>query len=188
VCDGIGKKRLPQKIMSKRYKDNCGGSNTSAKRRRCADKASTTSRIDQQKKKLLHNLRTSVLCRLGRSKVHGVGVIAIRNIPKDTKIFETVRPVPYNVVWLSESELVDLPPEVARMIRDFHLPTLDEQKQKQFPVAANGLNALDVSFFLNHSDKPNVRLISNPQHDYMEAVTTCQVRKGHELLMNYTQE
>ena len=41
-----------------------------------------------KERKIIHNLRNNVYCRISRSKIHGVGVIAIKDIPKGINPFK----------------------------------------------------------------------------------------------------
>ena len=40
------------------------------------------------KQTILEHLKNNIYCRLKPSKIHGVGVFAIRNIPKNTNPFK----------------------------------------------------------------------------------------------------
>ena len=43
--------------------------------------------MSKTKKKLLNHLNNDIYCRIGVSKIHGVGVIAIKDIPPNTNPF-----------------------------------------------------------------------------------------------------
>jgi hypothetical protein len=75
------------------------------------------------KKDLLHNLKNQTYCRISRSKVAGVGVIAIRDIPQGTNPFIHSKnnicganSKSYNI---TKTELTKLPLETQKLIKDF---------------------------------------------------------------------
>lgn len=88
-----------------------------------------------------------VYTRLKPSKIHGVGVFAILPIPKGTYIFE---PDDDELTSISESEVAALPDSLLLLYRDF---CPKENGKYQCP---SNLNRLTPSWFLNHSDQPNV--------------------------------
>ena len=66
------------------------------------------------KYKLLQNLEETYSL-IGCTKTHGVGVIAIRDIPKATNPLSVL--VPESVIDLTEKDLEELPIEVVYKIR-----------------------------------------------------------------------
>ncbi len=52
---------------------------------------------------------------------------------------------------------------------------------KKIPVPGHGFKKMDVSLFLNHSDRPNI--ISIHDRDYFEAIR--DIKPGEELLVDY---
>jgi SET domain-containing protein len=48
-------------------------------------------------------------------------------------------------------------------------------------VPQGGLNSIDISFFLNHSKQPNVKIIG----DGSNFVTARRIKKGEELTVAY---
>ena len=56
------------------------------------------------------------------------------------------------------------------------------EKDGRLLVPKTALNGLDISFFLNHSRKPNVRTPDGGE----TFVTTRRVKKGEELTFSYT--
>jgi len=112
---------------------------------------------------------------LRASKVHGIGVFAIREIPEGESVFYGSPKQKW--VCFKKDELGRLPEEIKLMIDDF-LPT---DKQGGVSVPENGLNGMDISFFLNHSKKPNCRAVRNGSF-----ITIRKIAKGEELTVNYT--
>lgn len=88
-----------------------------------------------------------VYARIGPSRIHGVGAIAVRRIPKGALVF---RGEDERAVWVSRSAVKKLPAELRALYEDFGM--VDGTK---LGVPAN-LNRLSVGWYVNHSDKPNV--------------------------------
>jgi len=114
-------------------------------------------------------------CRLGPSKIAGVGIIAIRDIPKNTNPFKGTRAQPW--YEFKVSELSKLDKEILRMIDDFYVI----EKNKTVLIPEYALNGMDISFFLNHAEKPNVRTID----EGLTFKTLRKIKKGEELTVAY---
>jgi SET domain-containing protein len=119
-----------------------------------------------------------VYCRIGVTR-HGVGVVAIRSIPKGTDPFKNCDPFG-GVLTISAAELAgaDAPQAAKEMVRDFCA-----FQDGMFHVPDYGIDAIDKSYFLNHSDEPNVETSDGGS----TFTTTRRIRKGEELRANYTQ-
>ena len=126
------------------------------------------------KKQLLKHLREDIYCRIGRSKIHGVGVIAIRKIPKGINPFKKV--TDFDLIRFKKKELKRLNPQVKKMMSDFLSLDRDD-----ILVPTTGLNVLDVSFHMNHSKKPNV--IVGKNEDFFAA---RDIKEGEELTVDYS--
>ena len=113
-------------------------------------------------------------CRLKPGK-HGVGVFAIRDIPSNINPFLNCR----RVKWLKfkEKEIEKLPNEIVEMIRQFY-----GTDKNHYYIPYHGLNGNDISFYLNHSDKPN---ISADKKDTQVFKTLKTIKKGEELFIDY---
>ena len=70
-----------------------------------------------KRKKLLRHLHDEVYCRIGVSPIHGVGVLAIRNIPKGVRVLES--PLPTRDVRVPKSMLKGAPVAVRRLLDAF---------------------------------------------------------------------
>ncbi len=68
------------------------------------------------KNSILKNLKNTY-CRLRPSKLNGVGVFAIRNIPKNRDPFETIKKQRWHEFKISNFKSLDK--EVLKMIEDF---------------------------------------------------------------------
>ncbi|TSC78507.1 MAG: Uncharacterized protein G01um101433_172 [Parcubacteria group bacterium Gr01-1014_33] len=126
---------------------------------------------------LIQDLEKNVYCRLNRSSVEGIGVVAIRDIPKGTNIFTGVKKnrwksIPVDAV-LRNKKIIK---EVKEMILSFYAV---EAGVIYFPDQS--LNELDISFYLNHSDTPNVEFVE--KSDIF--ITARSIKKGEELFADY---
>lgn len=127
------------------------------------------------KKQFLKSL-SDVYCRLAVTS-HGVGVVAIRAIPRGVDPFKNCDPFG-DVVELSEKELdlSNAPREAKQMVRDFCA-----LQGSVYFVPDYGIDAIDKSYFLNHSDKPNMVA----KDDGEVFMTARRIKKGEELVVDY---
>ncbi|MEK7070361.1 MAG: SET domain-containing protein [Patescibacteria group bacterium] len=126
------------------------------------------------KQKLLDHLKSDVYCRIGRSDVHGIGIIAIRDIPKGINPFKSFYEESYEE--FTDDELVGLPPEVRKLIHDYCAEENDSVWIPKF-----GFNQVHILHYINHSTNPNVI----PVDDSDIFITTKDIAKGEELFSNY---
>src|ERR1700732_1389884 len=100
-------------------------------------------------KRLPHH---NVYVRIRPSRIHGVGVFAIRKIKKGTPIFpDDEQPIK----WIKSEDIQKLPSEVRRLYDDFCI-IKDSRKTYGCPSSFNQLTA---SWYLNEpwrNQKPNV--------------------------------
>ena len=125
------------------------------------------------KKKLFKHLDQSVYCRLGISPVHGIGVFAIRAIPKGTHPLQTMS-LPKDVKF-TRKEIAELPKSVRQQINIFCYHHKDEVR-----VSTMGLNTMDMAFYLNHSKSPNLRMKKSGDFEALRPI-----KRGEELMMDY---
>lgn len=92
-----------------------------------------------------------VYARIQPSKIHGVGVFAIRNIPRGTKLFEEDDS---ELTWKTKSELSlnELPENLRQLYDQF---CLIKAKGEEYGCPES-FNRMTVAWYLNHSKKPNV--------------------------------
>lgn len=134
------------------------------------------------KNKLINHLKNDIYCRIGVSKIAGVGVIAIKDIPKNTNPFKTLYPYNDKILELKDKDLKGIDKNVKSMINDF----FGSDKKKTYDVLYYGLNFINISFYLNHSSKPNISLVdANKDNEYLEFRTNRKIKKGEELTINY---
>lgn len=134
-----------------------------------------------EKNKLLKNTFKDVYCRLKPSRISGVGVFAIKTIPKNMDPFKkcNTNGEKINYISVKKEELKNLDLEVMEMVKDFF-----HEDKGYFPIAINGLNSIDITFYLNHSDDPNIEII-NEDNDYFSFTSKREIRVGEELFINY---
>jgi hypothetical protein len=112
-----------------------------------------------------------VYARIGHSRVHGVGVLAIRDIPAGTMVF---RGESERVAWVSRAAVRRLSKPIRSLYEDFGMVWGD-----QIGVPPT-LNMLSVGWYVNHSDRPNV------EADEAGRFRTLRpIRKGEELTADY---
>lgn len=108
------------------------------------------------------------------SPVHGIGVFAIRDIPKGCKnIFSS------NVgewIKLPIADVEKLPDHSRQLIETYCL--YDEE---HYFVPDYGFKVMDMVNYLNHSSTPNIISVNDGEH--FEAL--MDIPEGAELLVNY---
>jgi SET domain-containing protein len=129
--------------------------------------------ITRVRNKVLQHLQIDIYCRLGVSSVHGIGVFAIRHIPKGKDPFRCLQRRRY--IRLKKEDLGDLPQAVKKQIKRF---CYYEDGYVDIPVS--GLNVLDYALYVNHSKIPNVDITRGGRYE-----TLRPVHKGEELLLDY---
>jgi SET domain-containing protein len=112
-----------------------------------------------------------VYARIGLSRVHGVGVIAVRDIPRGTYMFggedERVR-------WVSRAAVRRLPPAVRALYEDFGMVW---GRRLGVPTS---LNRLSVGWYVNHSSHPNIEADDDGRFFALR-----RIRTGEELTADY---
>ena len=102
-----------------------------------------------QKNELLKDL-TNTWCKLASSGVHGVGVFAIRNIPKGAHPFAIGTD---DWIDIEKEELKKLPKEVFELVKTYCLAD-----GSTYALPKYGFKIWDMVVFLNHSKNPNIIL------------------------------
>jgi len=125
------------------------------------------------KKNLLKHLQEEVYCKLGISKVHGIGVFALRTIPKGVNPMRTWHDV--EEVEFTHLDLKGLPRSVRKELDIFCYYT-DEVMH----IPSVGMNTMNMAVYLNHSKKPSVAYQKNGQ-----LKTLRTIRSGEELMLDY---
>jgi SET domain-containing protein len=115
-------------------------------------------------------------CRLAPSGIHGIGVFAVRDIPKGVNPFRIGIRYPNSWIEITETELARAPVGVAALLATLFLWD-DEGK---FRVPSIGTNLVDIGSYLNHSDEPNLRTA-----DGNVFRARRRIAKGEELTVDY---
>src|SRR5262245_13170591 len=105
-----------------------------------------------KKNKLLQHLKKDIYVRIGISQKHGIGLIAIREIPKGTNPFQSL--FDYEFIGFTQSEIRTTPKAVQELIRDYCA-----QENGKVYVPSVGFNPAHLLHFINHSKRPNVRVL-----------------------------
>ncbi len=103
--------------------------------------------------------------------IHGLGVFAIRSIPKGVRIFGDHREVILRVPVSTVRKLKD----GARHLYEDFCAVEDGDY-----ISPRSFNELTASWYMNHSDKPNVSY-----HAKLTFVAARRIRAGEELTADY---
>lgn len=129
--------------------------------------------MNKFKKDILERIKNTY-CRLKISSIQGIGVFAVRDIPENINPFSGLP----EQKWLrfSMNELGEIDQNIMEMIDDFFVV----EKDKTINIPEYGLNGMDMSFFVNHSDTPN--LVTREGRYFF---TARKITKGEELTVGY---
>jgi SET domain-containing protein len=128
------------------------------------------------KKELLQELSEDTYVALRPSGVHGIGVFAIRDIPRGCRTIFSKGTGGW--IKLSIDEVEDLPGHTRELIETYCLYDFDH-----YYVPDHGFKVMDIVNYLNHSSSPNV--ISIKDGEQFEAI--ANIPAGTELLLDYTE-
>jgi len=126
------------------------------------------------KEALLKDLQQDTYVMIKPSPLHGIGVFAIRDIPKGTRDLFSQGVGEWIKLTIAEVEAL---PKHSRDLVENHC-LFDED---HYYVPDYGFKLVDLVVYLNHSDTPNV--ISINEGEYFEA--TRDIAAGEELLLDY---
>lgn len=111
-------------------------------------------------------LNSLIKIRLAPSKIHGVGVVAMRDISKGTKLYAEIFPKPYLIPMGSMNKL---------------FPEIKEYLLERWPQIVNGSAFMypteRAQAFMNFSFTPN--------YDAQNDVTLKDIKKGEEITEDY---
>ena len=123
---------------------------------------------------LKNNSIKNVYARIKPSTLGGVGVFAIRDINKDTLLFQN-KYVNYGHFY-SKNELSSIDKNVVDMMEDYWC--YNNNKKVFIP---DNPDILTPANFLNHSSTPNIKPFKNGY------ISTKFIKKGEELLEDYNE-
>jgi SET domain-containing protein len=126
------------------------------------------------KEALLKELASSTYVMIKPSPLHGIGVFAIRDIPKGTQNIFSKGVGDW--IKVSKEEVEALPQHSKDLIENHCL--FDED---HYFIPDYGFKLVDLVIYLNHSETPNV--ISLNDGEEFEAIR--DIANGEELLVDY---
>ncbi len=126
------------------------------------------------KNNIIKNLKNTY-CRLKSSKINGVGVFAIKDIPKNKNPFQGIKK--QNWYEFKVSDFKNFNKEILEMIDNFFVI----EKNNKVLIPEFGLNGMDISFFFNHCKNPNLKTTNGGS----TFLTLKKIKKGEELTVSY---
>lgn len=118
-------------------------------------------------KKQLNTLNRWFTVELQPSDIHGIGVFAVKDLPKGTNLFMNIMPYPFHIPY---KDLEDNVPEYVLEKIKGRWPNVTKGEAFVFPDAR-------YLAYCNHSDKAN--------YDAKTDVTLKDIKKGEEITEDY---
>lgn len=81
---------------------------------------------------------------------------------------------------IPEKEIAALPSAIKKMVKDFCPIRGDNYLVPDF-----GMNAIDISYYLNHSNRPNIKASYDKRTKDTEFRTSRHIKAGEELISDY---
>ncbi len=128
------------------------------------------------KQRLLHELTHNTYAILKPSPIAGIGVFAIKDIPKGCREMFSAPHSDDRWIKVTKKEVELLPQHAQHVIGNYCLYDEDH-----YFVPDHGFKKVDLSLFINHSDTPNI--ISVQEGEYFEAIRN--IKEGEELFLDY---
>ncbi len=132
--------------------------------------------MDGARERLLRELRDDTWVMLKPSAVAGIGVIAMRDIPKGCRSMFSKPDAPTEWIAVPRADIDALPEASRHIVENYCL-----YDEATYHVPAHGFKKVDLAYFLNHSETPNVRSVNDG--DWIEALRDISV--GEELFIDY---
>jgi len=124
--------------------------------------------------KLLNELHHDTYVMIKPSPVDGIGVFAIRDIPKGCRNMFSKNIGEW--IKVSKDEVEQLPSHSKTLVETYCLYDNDH-----YFIPNYGFKIMDLVNYLNHSDAPNIRSVNDGE--FFEALV--DIPAGEELLINY---
>jgi SET domain-containing protein len=125
---------------------------------------------------LLNRVLRDCYCRLRPSNIHGIGVFAVRDIPKGRNPFKTLpKYADFGYVRITDDELDALSPRLSELIRSLFIPA-----DGTMYVPNYGTNVVRLNCYLNHSTSPNMRTRNG-----FDFTSLRKILVGEELTVDY---
>ena len=118
---------------------------------------------------------------IGPSKINKIGLIAFRPIPKNTNVFEAIH---YGIKFYSYKTLrkKGIPTSVVKVIKKYCAFT---KSGIEIPDNFFSNTHLRIVNYINHSDDPNLRVISS--RNKVSYISRKPIKKNEELTINYNE-
>ena len=123
--------------------------------------------------------KAEMFVRLAPSSVHGVGVFALQNLPKNFNPCPMEVPVPH--LAIRSETFASLPREVKSYARHY-FEARGNGEERFYALPENGLHCMSAHYYVNHSNKPNLVCSAMHQADFR---TLRPIEEGEELLLDY---
>ena len=135
--------------------------------------------------KLIQYLKNEIWFRTGPSSIHGVGLFAIRDIPKGTDIMVEFDGKGKTLFSVEKAKMQDIHPNVRQLWNDYWAND-DIWQQIYLPPNYKQVHI----FYINHSDNPNGHLVSFVQSSlwkphHAEFITNKDIKEGEEIYSDY---
>lgn len=153
---------------------------------------------EEDRQRVMEHLRSQAYVHLAPSRVAGVGVFALRPIPAGVDPFPVCNEhlaAKEQFSVCSAGDLRGVPESVMEQVRSFFAPLTEEDGwtpqrsddgEVLYGVLATGMNSLNLSWYLNHSDDPNIAFQdAEEEGSYNSFVTRRRIEVGEELLTDY---
>ena len=129
------------------------------------------------KEELLAELNADTWVMIRPSPIEGIGVFAIRDIPKGCRTMFSKANADHDE-WISvpKTEVEQLPAHSRALIENYCLYDDDN-----YFIAEYGFKKMDLVNFLNHADEPNIMSVNDGE--YFEALR--DIKAGEELMIDY---
>ena len=129
------------------------------------------------KERLLRELTQDTFVMIRPSPIEGIGVFAIRDIPKGCRtMFSTTEVGKDEYVKVPRAEVDLLPAYSKHLVETYCL--FDAEF---YFIPEDGFKKMDLVYFLNHSETPNIASVNDGE--FFE--TLRDIATGEELLVNY---
>lgn len=123
----------------------------------------------------IKNLKEEVYCRIGQSSIHGVGVFAIRDIPKGINPMKEERVFNFDEIPVDD---VVSDPGISDPVKTLVKDMCPEEDGK-YLTPPFSLNEIGISYYLNHSKTPNMIEVDG------NFETARDIKAGEELTVDY---
>ncbi len=129
-----------------------------------------------RRKRTVNRILRECYCRLAPSSIHGIGVFAVREIAKGVDPFRVGVRYPSGWVEITQEEL----DRASAGVRNLLALLFVRDTKGALSIPMIGTNLVDISAYLNHSDRPNMKTADG--HTF---TAKRKIRKGEELTVDY---